>query len=507
MASGSEDKSVAISPTRSHISLAQARERFAYHKRICAYDFAACTGCLPTRRDHRLPETESSLETLPDPASSDAETPKDISSVSEPKSPPWLTAIDKTSSPASLQSAQSIRFQLLEEFCHSYFPLRDQDTDHMYTKLLSRDSLQPITVGMQVAVDALCLLQMGTNYRDSYLLHQAVAQYDKALVNLQYDLSRVSDVTSNEGILGTIYVLGFCEMFRAVSSNGHGERTHHLGLQGMLIARGPDKQYSAFAQLLLYNLRHLTAIYGAIDCKRVPLRDAAWKRCAAMTSRLTTELSDLVLEVTDRLAAHKPRDRHTLTNALLPWSMLESRLQSWLVRWMRSFEHLPYRTVKATAFTHFTLHTIGCPNVFPRAYEFPSFAISSAQTTYWIMSLQVKQKILEIDSICDDRPLRSRLQALTDEATECATHLCQSVAWMTLPQHGSCGIMRASGPLHYAVRWFDKLKDWRRVAWCGKVKSSIESCGMVSPYSGNFVSDNELSVQGVDDGPGPRWEG
>lgn len=380
-----------------------------------------------------------------------------------------------------------MRSQLWEEMLYLYFPVSDQDTDFMYSKFLCRDTLQPVSLSMKAAVDALCLVQLGTTHKDKRLLHEAVTRYDAALGNLRLDLA-VNDAVHDDGNLGAVYVLGFCELFRTVSTDGHVQRTHHLGLEGMLLKRGSEAKYSAFAQLLLYNMRHITLLFGLIDRKRVALSDPLWKRRAAMTSGQMTELTDLVLcvpgllERSDRCTQQPKRHVGKVLDLLIRLTALERDLQTWLVKWLASSKGLPYWSVDAEKFAHFTLELTRAQSAFPKAFMFPSFSSASAQTTYWIALLQVKRTILEMASLSYGHPLKGREKVLVAEASECAANLCQSAAWLTQPKHGSCGVIRAHGPLHYAARWYARLGDLNRTKWCRSVKRSIEQWGIVSPY-------------------------
>ncbi|KAK5122322.1 hypothetical protein LTR85_004233 [Meristemomyces frigidus] len=387
-----------------------------------------------------------------------------------------------------------MRSQLWEEMLRLYFPIHDQDTDFMYSRFLSRENLQPVNFPMEAAVDALCLVQLGTTHKSATLLHEAVARYDAAVRTLRSRLAE-ADAVHDDGVLGAVYILGFCGLFQAVSTDGHAQRTHHLGLESMLLERGPEAKCSTFAQLLLYNLRHLTMAFGLVDRKSVAFNSPAWRRCASLTNGLMTDLSNLVmtvpglLEARDNCMRQPRRQASKLLNLLICLTTLERDLQAWLVRWMASFDGLPYWLVNAAKFPHFMVYFADGLNVFPMAFRFPSFSSGSAQTTYWIALLQVKSTILEMIQLRCGHPLSGRDRMLKEEARECAANLCQSIAWLTQPQHGSCGIIRASGPLHYAARWYANAGDLERLEWCRRVKHSIAQRGIASLYADNFGQD------------------
>ena len=105
-----------------------------------------------------------------------------------------------------------VRTQLQEEFLRLYFPIAERDTDFLYTRLLSRESIQATAPPMTAAVDALCLLQLGTSNSDNDLLHCAMTRYNTAVASIRHDLGNAEAFT-DDGLLAAIYVLGFCEMY------------------------------------------------------------------------------------------------------------------------------------------------------------------------------------------------------------------------------------------------------------------------------------------------------
>lgn len=460
-------------------------------RHACPYSIPTCSGCPPYDAGSSDEDDESTYRDCPTLVSDKSafegrhctRSPDQLSS----RTPSY----SRSPTPAVFHSPGTYRSQLQEEFAHLYFPVGNEDTDFMYTKFLSRDTMQPASLSMKAAVDAICLIQLGTTHKDQHVLHEAVSRYNAAVANLRYDLAR-TDAVYGDGVIGAIYILGFCEIFRAVSSDGHVRRTHHRGLESMLLERGPKARYSPFAQLLLYNIRHIMMLYGLIDRKRPAFADPAWKRCTALTSGLMVELTDLVLcvpgllEECDRCLQHPKKHAHKVLSLLVDLTRLEGNLQTWLIRWLASSNGLPYWSVNAFTFGHFTLHSSGVADAFPKAFQFPSFSSASAQTMYWIALLQVKQTILQVTRLSYAHPVRGREKMLVAEANECAANLCQSAAWLSQPKHGSCGIIRTSGPLHYAARWFAGQRDLGRLAWCRSVKQSIERDGIILPYKDYF---------------------
>ena len=88
-------------------------------------------------------------------------------------------------------------------------------------------------------------------------------------------------------------------------------RTHHPALQGMLLVRGAEAKYTPAAQLLLYNFRHLAVLSGLADRKHVAFTDAAWKDCAAITTGLMADLTELIVSRAPHTRLINEADSHS----------------------------------------------------------------------------------------------------------------------------------------------------------------------------------------------------
>lgn len=363
----------------------------------------------------------------------------------------------------------------------------------MYTKFLGRDSLEGMGDAMVAAVDTLSLVQLGTSHSDPGLIHEAQARYNAAVSSVNAELAR-PEAMYDDGVLGAVYLLGFCEMYQplsALSAQAEPWRTHHRGLRDMLLARGPSGEYSRFAQLLVYNFRHVAAIVGCTDRKRVKFAGNAWKRCSALTDGLMSALSEHIINVpgvleTADIAMNRPfKIPGELFTVLMRLATLERDTHTWLLHWYSSFATQPYWQVSMESFRHFRRHCIDVPKVFSKALQFPSFSHASAQITHWIGLLQLKHTMMEINELFPRGILPKSTTTLVAEANEIADKLCQSVAWLTQPRHGFCGVLRAVGPLHYAAKWYAKHMDLEKIAWCEKVARSIETESSIACFYHN----------------------
>lgn len=434
----------------------------------CPFNLDTCDGC----DDHNMDDGNDRPSHYSAPSSVADD------SLSRPRS------VTPCSSIVSIHSPEASKLQLREEFLKLYFPAGyiEQETDFMYSKFLSRESLQSMGPAMDSATNVLYLVQLGTSYSDRRLLGEAQSRYREAVASLNDDLAEPNAILSDD-ILGAIYILGFCEMYEPLSHGGH---THHRGLRDILLARGPKARYSKFAQLFVYNFRHVVSIMSCFERKRNVFAGNAWKRSAALTDGLMSSLSEQVislpglLEKTDFATRRSPLHPGELFSVLMELVGLEKMMQTWLVSWYTSFSKMPYHQEDSSRYHHFQLHCAGAPDIFTKAIRFPSFAYASAQVSYWVCLMQIKQTIYEINNLYQSPIVAKSRETLRSEATEIADNLCQSVAWLSQPRFGFCGAMRALAPLHYAVKWYSGQMDIRKMAWCEKVAKSLAASNSIA---------------------------
>lgn len=476
----------------------------------CPFHISTCHGCDGIIMEDHF-EDGADMQSQ---SSNMSSVPEDV--VSRPRS------TTPSSSIQSFHSPDATRMQLKEEFLKLYFPagISDHDTDLMYSKFLAREALEAMGASMNAAVDALSLVQLGTAHADERLIREAQTRYQVAVANVNADLAR-PDAIMDDGLLGATYLLGFCQIYSPLSASPGKEpwqkgllhdswRPHHNGVRELLLARGPKAQYSKFAQLLLYNFRHVSAIIGYAGRKKVAFAGPEWKRCSAVTDGIMSSLSEQfiavpgVLEKADRAIQRPRRELGELFAVMAELAAMERNTQVWLLHWYSSFEGMPYWQESVDHYRHFRRHTKGTPNVFTKTLRFPSFSRASAQVTYWISLLQIKQTMLEINRLFDTQLLPKSEETLIAEAAECADRLCESVAWLTQPKYGWCGVLRSVGVLHYAGTWFASQMDIPKTAWCQKVGTSLELANNISclyhdrtrnPYD---VADGDDGLLNVD---------
>lgn len=463
----------------------------------CPFHIKTCPGC-----DGSLSEcqSEDGVDRRSESSSSSSSTGVALS---------YLRSPTPSSSIVSFNSSATTRLQIREEFLRLYFPagISHNDTDFMFSKFLCRDMLEDQGTTSRLAIDALSFVQIGTAQSDNRLIHEAQSRYQAAVRSLNNDLVD-ANAMYKDGVLGAAYILGFCEVFQPLCPTGLPSQAHHQGLQDMLIARGPDGEYSKFAQLFLYNFRHVAANTGSAGRRKVPIAGNDWKRCAAVTDAFMVTLSDHIIALPEALersdVAVQKSNPSCLYDSMMEMTNYERSMQAWLLRWYSSFERLPYHHETAEKHRHLQNHTKSAPRVFPRALRFPSFSHASAQLVYWIALLQIKESIYEVNKYFRLPILPKDEAILVSEANEIADKLCQSVGWLTQPQYGLCGVLSSYSALYYACRWYLKRMDLQKIAWCQKVSKSLQKQNsLASIYQ---LTESEVENRSVDQEDGDYAE-
>ncbi|KAF2172224.1 hypothetical protein M409DRAFT_49948 [Zasmidium cellare ATCC 36951] len=433
----------------------------------CPFNIKTCQGCDGSHSDC---VSEDGVDQRSEASTSSSRTGVALS---------YMRSATPSSSIVSFNSSAACRIQLKEEFLRLYFPagISHNDTDFMFSKFLCRDMLEDKGTASRLAIDALAFIQIGTAQRDERLVHEAHSRYQAAVRSLNTDLADPGAMY-NDGVLSAAYILGFCEVFKPLCPTGRPWQAHHRGLQDLLVARGPDGEYSRFAQLFLYNFRHVAANAGNSARRKVPIAGKDWKRCSAITDAFMATLSDHIITLPEALqradAAIKRANPSALYDSIMELASYERSMQAWLVRWYSSFEKLPYHHENAEKYPHLQKHTQGAPQAFPKVLRFPTFSHASAQSVYWIALLQIKQTLYEVNQGFK-LPILPKAEAiLVAEANDIAEKLCQSVGWFAQPRFGFCGVLSSRGALHYACKWYSRRMELQKIAWCQKVAKSLE---------------------------------
>lgn len=114
------------------------------------------------------------------------------------------------------------RTQLLSTFVTLYLPARSSPTlTAPYTYISLLPSLDLSSSLMQLSIDTLCLLEIGSQYEDDMLLRESQVKYVRALHMLAFELAKPKERRlKHEYLLAVIAVLGLCELYDMVGESG-----------------------------------------------------------------------------------------------------------------------------------------------------------------------------------------------------------------------------------------------------------------------------------------------
>lgn len=108
-----------------------------------------------------------------------------------------------------LWSSQIWRDQLRCAFLASYYSSSIVSTNHEFIDTYYR--LAPRACAMKASQDALCLIHLGTRFRDEKMLNEGQKVYCTALSLIREEIGK-PHVVVDDSILGACYTLAHCEV-------------------------------------------------------------------------------------------------------------------------------------------------------------------------------------------------------------------------------------------------------------------------------------------------------
>ena len=256
------------------------------------------------------------------------------------------------------------------------------------------------------------------------------------------------------------------------------------GILHIFQRRGPKSFTSPFARALLHNTRPVAVAVGLLRRPPMFFSSPSWIAAANQTPTLAVALTNLALRIpillqkADNLLDSKSPAQANIMSVLTGLVQLERQIQDWLLMFykMESGNMVPYRLANVSKYPSFQSRCGGLAKVFPSVIEFPSFVSSTSHVYVWICLLVLRQTIIDVAALHTYPIVRPQKQeaSLTASANECAINLCQSIAFLTRLEHASCGIVACSGPLHFAIAWFERQQNVQRLVWARHVREFLQ---------------------------------
>lgn len=261
------------------------------------------------------------------------------------------------------------------------------------------------------------------------------------------------------------------------------------GIYHLFRKRGPDNIDSEFAQALLHNTRHVAVMHSILQRRPCLFAEPGWIEAANHTPTFGARLTNLALKIPGLLQrADGLRVGEEEVVALLAELVaLENDFQDWLIRFyeLTCPTEAPYRRKSVLGYPEFADLCAGLAHVFPTMLEFPSFVSATSHIYVWVCVLVLRRTTLAVAEHTPYPLVRKRCQkvTLTASANECAINLCQSVAYLSRPEHVSCEILACSGPVYFAAEWFEQQYAVQRLAWTRHVRTLLERDGSLGGRS------------------------
>ncbi|KAK4506096.1 hypothetical protein PRZ48_004061 [Zasmidium cellare] len=393
------------------------------------------------------------------------------------------TGTDITLSQYPLSTHHVWREQLGNLFLVSYYP--DSILNAMHKDWHNFEPWDAAGATLNAARDALCLMGLGARFRDERLFDEGRKRHCVGLSLLRERIEGPGSVVC-DGILDACYTLAHCQAYQSVSYRSKGWQIHIEGLYFLLRRRGVASIKSPFSHATLHKIRQIVAMDQLITRKRSFLSSEQWlmskqqNALAPSLHRPVLQLTDMALQLSGFLKDVDIALQAGITDTTDLIRSVSSNVQSLereLGRWMLGFYYrfnvaqIPYTLTDAAEYPHFETHDMSL--LFPKVYTYPT--LLSATTHCYLFTLHLIIRMAQLDLA--DFPaakLTNNKEGLVQEADEYASHLCRTLAYLSLPEHRSVGVLACGGPLYWASAWYERSGDSKKLQACRNARDILE---------------------------------
>lgn len=253
----------------------------------------------------------------------------------------------------------------------------------------------------------------------------------------------------------------------------------------MFYLRGPTFDQSLFAQALLHKIRQAAVMEGFLKRKQTFFASPAWLTAAEPAESSAVKLTNIALRIVNMLAksdvlcrSEAASQEKEVVRMLKRMTELEIALSNWLLELYRGHkEHAaPYRLIPVSQNPEFESSLGDLADVFHHVLENPTMLSATTHAYVWICQLLLRLAMRDVAQLYPYPLLRARnqLESLTCSVDECARNLCQSITYMSCGGRTSSTIMACSGPLYFALLWWQHRRCEREAFWCQRVKDTLQ---------------------------------
>lgn len=302
---------------------------------------------------------------------------------------------------------------------------------------------------------------------------------DDGVIATSFTLGNAEVSTPLQSLIVENLTLTLSQVYNGESA-GSGYRQHMDGLYSLFRMRGPENMGSKFAQALLHNMRHPSLMDAILRRKPNMFTEPAWIDAANLSPSLGVSLTNLAFQIPallERVDQLQKGDKEALP-LLSELAAVEKEFHEWLAKFYTLTNHAEAQrqTCSVSQFPQFRDLCGELAHVFPEMIEFPSFISTTSHVYVWTCILLVRTATLDVSQRYAhpsvwSQGLKTAMEASVDEY---AVALCQSIAYLSRPEHLFYGTLACSAPLYFALEWFQEQKAVQRSAWVRHVRNFLE---------------------------------
>ena len=347
------------------------------------------------------------------------------------------------------------------------------------------------------ALDALCLVQVGSTYRNTELLNKAIEAYGKSLGGLAMALSKPEKL-KDDSTLATTCVLSSCEFYTHFRVQGHSWVSHQHGMQRLMEQRGPQSVLSSpFALHLFYQMTTGSLAMSLMLRRRDPYAADRWSAVEAKADDAHDDFSEshrlglrlpALLERHDRLDLNHPGSLADLDHLLFDCEQMEMDMKRNLMAMHAEDAREEKSWIALVEIEHFhPFAELVEDQTMTRALRFPSFQTGYIHSSHWLRMFMLRQTIRSLFSMRQQlvpswQPPKKRV-VLEKELLFYILSLCRLVPFFIETANGATGDMCCFFMLYVAEQYFRTNGHWRWVRWVEHVSARVFTKGMSMPFS------------------------
>ncbi|GIZ42492.1 hypothetical protein CKM354_000575800 [Cercospora kikuchii] len=339
------------------------------------------------------------------------------------------------------------------------------------------------------ALDAICLVHVGTTHKDQRLLEAARVTYGSALAKVRRKILAPQQDASL--LVAAVYLLTICEFFSATAAPDQGWRRHIRGILQLLGALDLAALDPSIRVLVGTLLRGPAVWHAILERKSLPsldkiqhaIDDGTTFSSSTSFIKLAVRVPGTIEQV-DLLRYAKPRPSvATLSKCCREIVSLCNELRSWMGSWSDTLSEEPFTIAPIAILADHKGAVTTSETAFPFAYRFSNPLLAPKHRTYWTCMLSLTQAHLDLFEAFPEllHELQSHdqeMEMLITIATELADHLCMTIAFDTQPENGYVALFSAMVPLELAAAWYKRRNDTVKLGWCRRAMRIFEAAGL-----------------------------